>query len=405
MSASDPTEASRQQNEARRLESLRDYHVLDSPREESFDNIARLACKVFNAPIALVSLIDSDRQWFKAHIGLSIRETPREYAFCEHAVRADATLVVQDTTLDERFNGNPLVTGDPYIRFYCGVPVKALNGDKLGTLCVIDRIPRALNATEVATLEMLARQVELELEIHRRLVLVNEALQSSRAQQQQSELLAAMMVHDFRSPLAAITLLGSMLCVQDASRAALDEILAEVDRLRGMVTDVLDIYLDKFGRLMPRWGEVVIANVVRMIVRRLSKVAENRDQTLIVNMPEGAVCVRADPQLLERILENLVGNAMQHGPSKQSITLAVRVVSPMSVRVEICDEGPPIPEAVRARMFDAFETSATLQESASRHFGLGLAFCRIALRALGATLSVESTASGNRFCFELPTVQ
>jgi signal transduction histidine kinase len=404
MSATDFTQTPTQQHEARRLETLQDYRVLDSPKEEVFDNIARLACKVFNTPIALVSLIDRERQWFKTHIGLSTRETPREFAFCEYAIRADATLVVQDATLDERFKSNPLVTGDPHIRFYCGVPLRAMNGANLGTLCVIDRTPRELTTAELSTLEMLGRQVELELEIRRRLELVNEALQSSREQRQQSELLAAMVVHDFRNPLGAITLLGSMLQVEEASRSMFEDVMSEVERLRRMVTDVLDIYLDGFGRLTPRWDEVSIARVVHVVTGRLSKLAEHRDQTLVVQMPERALRVRADRQLLERVLENLVANAMQHGPSKQSITLVVQLVDPTMLCIEVCDEGEPIPEAIRTQMFDPFASGAGVQEPASRNFGLGLSFCRIALRALGTTLGVRSLPAGNSFFFEMPAL-
>jgi GAF domain-containing protein len=155
-------------NEAERLTALKDYCVLDTPPEPEFDAIVAEAANVFEVPTALISLIDRDRQWFKAKIGLDPPETPRAPSFCGHAIHADDVFIVPDTAADERFAGNPLVIGGPQIRFYAGAPLITPRGQRIGTLCLIDQKPRpALTDSEVATLRAMAAKVITLLEARR----------------------------------------------------------------------------------------------------------------------------------------------------------------------------------------------------------------------------------------------
>jgi diguanylate cyclase (GGDEF)-like protein len=156
-------------NEAERLAALRAYDILDTACEESFDGVAELARRLMNAPIALVTLIDAERQWFKARAGIDAQEGPRDTSFCGHAILdpTGATMVVPDATLDERFAGNPMVTGAPHVRFYAGVPLLNAEGHALGSLCIVDREPRELNDADNATLRALARMVVTTLELRR----------------------------------------------------------------------------------------------------------------------------------------------------------------------------------------------------------------------------------------------
>ena len=128
--------------EKRRLQTLHGYRLLDTPPEPEFDDIVRRAAERFDTPIALMSLVDADRQWFKAKVGLDVDETPRSIAFCAYAIQGDDVMVVEDARDDERFSRNPLVLDDPSIRFYAGAPVTGEGGAKLGTICIIDRQPR-----------------------------------------------------------------------------------------------------------------------------------------------------------------------------------------------------------------------------------------------------------------------
>lgn len=150
-------------NEKQRLQTLRDLNLLDTPAEERFDRVTRLAKQVFGTPIALVSLVDADRQWFKSRQGLDAEQTPRNVSFCGHAILGDKIMVVNDASADERFCDNPLVCGDPNIRFYAGYPIGAPDGSRIGTLCIIDRQPREITREQLNLLRELGRMVEEEL--------------------------------------------------------------------------------------------------------------------------------------------------------------------------------------------------------------------------------------------------
>ena len=150
-------------NEATRLDTLRALNILDSAPEERFDRLTRLAKRLFGVPIALVSLVDADRQWFKSCVGLEASETSRDISFCGHAILGDDIFTIPNALADERFRDNPLVTGAPHIRFYAGCPLTVANGSKLGTLCLIDVQPRELDADDRALLRDLARLAEQEL--------------------------------------------------------------------------------------------------------------------------------------------------------------------------------------------------------------------------------------------------
>jgi len=150
-------------DEATRIGTLRALDILDTAPEERFDRLTRLAKRLFGVPIALVSLIDANRQWFKSCDGLGVRETSREISFCGHAILSDDILLIPDTLLDERFCDNPLVLDDPHIRFYAGCPLRAPNGSRLGTLCLIDRAPRTFDAQDLHPLRDLAQMAEQEL--------------------------------------------------------------------------------------------------------------------------------------------------------------------------------------------------------------------------------------------------
>ena len=156
-------------NEAKRLAALLSCKVLDTDAEPVFDHIAQLASQICATPIALVSLVDATRQWFKARVGLAASETHRDVSFCAHAILSEVPLVVSDAQLDARFAANPLVVGDPHIRFYAGVPLVLEHGLSLGSLCVIDRVPRQLSESQLNALALLAKQVVSELSLRRQL--------------------------------------------------------------------------------------------------------------------------------------------------------------------------------------------------------------------------------------------
>ncbi len=155
------------QHEVTRLKVLWQYDVLDTVPEEVFDDLTELAARICEAPIALISLVDEDRQWFKSKVGITMKETSRDVSFCSHAIRQQGLFIVADATKDARFSQNPLVTSDPKIRFYAGAPLITPDGHALGTLCVIDKVPRELRPEQQQALRVLARHVMTQLELRR----------------------------------------------------------------------------------------------------------------------------------------------------------------------------------------------------------------------------------------------
>ncbi len=154
-------------NESQRLAALRAYHILDTGAEQVYDDVTALAAYICEAPIAMISLVDETRQWFKSKVGLTQNETPRDVAFCAHAILQTEPLIVRDATKDDRFSGSSLVTGEPYIRFYAGFRLISPDGFALGTLCAVDRRSRQLSDQQRETMVALSRQVMVLLE-HRR---------------------------------------------------------------------------------------------------------------------------------------------------------------------------------------------------------------------------------------------
>ncbi len=226
------------EDEPSRIAELAQYQILDTAPSPQFDRITSLLARKLGVPIALVSLVDENRQWFKSACGLDAAETPRDMAFCAHAIKGDEPLVVLDTTRDDRFCGNPLVLGPPFVNFYAGAPLISPKGHKLGTLCAIDDKPhRKFSAQERYVLETLAEMVVDEMELHRLNIKLEEQVQAKAN-------FLAVMGHEIRTPMNGIVGMASLLAdaeLGDKERRYVSIIQQSADEMMALLNDILDL--------------------------------------------------------------------------------------------------------------------------------------------------------------------
>lgn len=365
-------------NEVERLQALRSYGILDTAVEPAFEDITRIASYVCQTPISVISLVDQDRQWFKSAVGLGARETPVEQSICAHALLEQNYLEVPDTTLDPRFRNNPLVAGDPHLRFYAGAVLRTPDGLPLGTICVLDHKPRELSAEQRAVLAALARQVMSQIEF-RRALLLSDRLQSNVSR------LMAVAGHDLKQPLQvmviAIDRIRSKLTdKKDKERLghAVDagmQMAEELDRLA-------ETSLLQSGLGAPELTSFPIADVFESVRSNWRLHAETRGLNLVV-VPSTAVVV-SDRAMLRSIIGNLVGNAIKYTDSGGVLIGCRRRGN--AVSIEVLDTGAGIAAGQLGTIFDAFHQV----NPSSEGLGLGLSIVRRTAEALGHELALQS---------------
>ncbi|TGM52918.1 GAF domain-containing hybrid sensor histidine kinase/response regulator [Leptospira adleri] len=385
------------ENEVDRIKALKAYQILDTAPEEKFDSLTQIAAYICNSSIALISLIDSDRQWFKAKLGLEDKETPRNISFCQYAILHDELFEVEDALEDERFKDNPLVIGPPFIRFYAGAPLKTPEGYNIGTLCVIDQKPQKLNGKQKNMLKVLSNQVIANFELikkNRELIRLRdkeEELQSSKSQ------FFANMSHEIRTPVHGILGVTDLL----AETKLLNEQEDYVNTIRksgklllNLLNDILD-----FSKLES--GHMTIENIAFDLMELLKEVfslfeKNARVKNLEFKLENGEIqslIVVTDPNRLKQILVNLVSNAFKFTDKGSVIVeLGAKPVSAklMEIEIRVKDTGIGITEHKLSELFQAYTQADT---SVSRKYGgtgLGLAISKNLANLMNLKLSAQS---------------
>ena len=411
-------------DERARLRALQRYAILDTPAEQAFDGLTRLASQICGAPIALVSLVDEHRQWFKSRVGLAAPETPRELAFCAHAILQDDIFEVPDALADPRFADNPLVAGHPDIRFYAGAPLVTSDGFKLGTLCVIDRVPRNLGREQLAALRILGNQVISQLELRhtaaalaRGLIDLEAARRSAsggaaeepvwRDRDVRERAFLAHATHDLRTPLNAILGFSQMLAedvpvADDERREVAGQIASAAEYMLRLVTDILDVASLDSGAVQLTSQLHACDALVRPVLETIRPLAAASGNRLELELVGPRAAVFGDLTQIQKILFNLLSNACKY-THDGTIRLTVADEGERWVRLEVADTGVGLRDDQRRRLFRPFSQVHKPQVQSQQGTGLGLHITRGLCERMGGAITVHAAPElGSTFVVWLP---
>ena len=390
-------------NEAQRLSNLKDYMILDTVAENDFDEITMLASQICGTPISLVSLVDDKRQWFKSNHGLLMRETPKEIAFCGHAINTPGSpFIVPDSRVDNRFSDNPLVTGAPHFVFYAGIPLVTPQGYALGTLCVIDHAPKELSGQQLQALQALSNQVMCQLELRRKnreLEITHEELTNNYNDMEQFASVAA---HDLKSPLHnIITLIDFYMeenkaLINAEGTMYLEHVKTSSEQLSRLVDAILQ-YSKSTQVIFNDREFFTLSDVIESVISLL-KPADN----IIINYPKEITAINTSRVAVKQILLNLVNNAIKYNNNPKPQINIIFDESEHHYHLAVSDNGPGIPADHLHTIFDLF---TTVKGNRSSGTGIGLAIVKRLVEKLKGEITVTSTSAGTTFSFTLGKMQ
>ena len=374
--------------EEKRLETLKSFSILDTLPELDYDNITTIASEICGTPIALVSLVDDQRQWFKSKVGIDVPETSRDVSFCGHAINSTENIfIVQDARTDERFHDNPIVKGDTKVIFYAGVPLIAENGLPLGTLCVIDHKPHLLSQSQISSLQALSNQVMNLLKLRKNEKYLQQALITLEEKNLELERFAFIAAHDLKSPLNNISSLTTMfldlygLQVDKEGQEILQMILDSSEKLKTLIEGLLDY--SRSDTILKEKKSKINLKTLKTNIENLFSFDHNIEMVL----------------QSELVTITINETAMD----KDSIRIEIGASeSDTHYNFYVQDNGPGIPKDKQEQIFKIFKINANHDRFGKTGNGIGLATVKKIIEKSAGSIHVESEIGmGAKFIFTL----
>lgn len=390
-------------NESSRIADLYDYNILDSLPEKEYNDIVKIANEICHVPMSIISLVDKDRQWFKAKVGLSPDQAGREVAFCAHAILNPGELMeVEDPYLDERFHDNPLVTGEPFVGFYAGVPLVNDNGSAIGTLCVLDTKPNKLNEGQRSSLKALARQVMILLEIRK---------QNKELDRQKAELLALntelsqfaqVVAHDIKSPCGNLAMASNLLLemYKDKLDAEGLSIITLMEQSSLSITKLID-------SILQHTHIVNSASIKKDTFTFTEFVAELRRVLSIpldfeISFFSDVDKLHTSRYMLLQILLNLCNNALKYNDKEKGSIRIALTCDTEKYFWTVSDNGTGISLEDQQKIFTMFTTLGKRDRQNNIGHGIGLSTVKKLVEKLNGDISISSVpGSGTTFNFTI----
>jgi signal transduction histidine kinase len=391
------------QDEGDRLSSLQSHRILDTDQEEVFDEITDLATAICEAPIALITFVDSDRVWLKSRVGIDAHETSRDVSFCGHAILQKEVFVVPDATLDRRFKDNPFVVGEPKIRFYAGAQISDSSGHVLGMMCVLDRQPRQLRSSQKQALRLLARLVMTELESRRRADQL-QRLEVEAANLRMVRVMANRLLHEIGNAIVPLSTHQQLLAeryddpeFRASFDAALSEGIRRVSRLLGQMRHLAE-------DAEPAFESVSLQSVVEEAYDSAVKNQGKHLARLKLEAGPGPILIKGDVAGLTLAFSEIILNALQASPNDPEVDVRCAVSDPggrpSQVVIDFRDRGegflPDEAEQVTQPFFSTRPVGP----------GLGLSVAKKVIEKHHGSLEIkvpsEGESGGVRICLPLP---
>ena len=392
------------EDEFKRVEALKGYSILDTMPEPEYDDITFLASQICKTPISLISLVDNQRQWFKSHHGLDATETPKELAFCAHAINdKNNILIVPDSRVDKRFFDNPLVTDNPHVIFYAGIPLVNKEGFPLGTLCVIDNSPNSLDEFQLKALKALSNQIISLFDLRKKTIDLENKAAEVEAQNIILEKFASTAAHDIKSPLATIAMITDLIENQYSSHLDHEgmELVGMIKSSAYSLSKIIDgilIYSQNTKVLSEDKEQISVHHIIDGVIQLVDP---NREVKFKI-VPESDFMIYTNKVALEQIFLNLLVNAIKYNDKAETCISIISEEFKEFVKFNFIDNGPGIKKDDQGRIFGIFETTSNTDKSGEKGTGIGLATVKSLVEGMGGAIRLFSEiGKGANFEFTL----